>query len=1175
MAEKSFSPEDTDEGGALPNQKNASQTLNVGKYFLSVAEGGKQYSICLITDCCRRFDGNNIDVLKTHLNVAHNMNLYSTSSTCLDADIESTSMNLLTMVGDDEDPTEWQQEGPINAREEEQNLIDITDVSPIDLENLVDEPPIVDTTAKHKDVRDYFQVFIENNKPYAKCLVTNCQLTLSGNHSGNMFKHLKAAHKMNILPRKLSKMAQKQTRKYFRAISENGKMYSKCLIRGCNFRTVSALLKDFATHLGRVHNMKLFSMSIGRLNIADECLAEKPKEMQRNECDDIPSSSRSTESPFDDADEILVQANGTNASKDVRTFFRVFTENENIYSKCLVDECAVQLSGGSSQSMLKHLRRVHNMMNLQPRGRRRDFIKYPDRTNEADTTNVREFYEAYTENGKIYSKCLVSNCELRLSGNHLGNMMKHLRRAHKMSLLPGRRGKKCKNPAPNLITLDHITPASVNDDAVNRARGENVNAPSQSELGNKFRTLKPSYARKYFRTFMENREIYSECLVQECHERLVGNKSANMMIHIKTAHNEEHLKLRQVQPRKQHQTHGFFREFTENGIEYSECLICKRNLRGTHRGNLFKHLQRSHNIARATHRNDTKRVQTERDPNQTRQYFRTFTLNGRVYSECMAENCKSRLRGKHLGSLLLHLRRFHKKLFADGLQDDENVLVGEDETPNVENALETADSQMAHRKSPKQKARHLTRKYFRTYTDCGRVFSECLVENCNKRLRGNHLGNLAKHLFRRHNYDMNDLYEECPSYEETHAKPEPFHEDPIVDENVLTTPLLDKIIASSVNEEGNENEEFQNVEIVSENAERSRNVSEHLTGFQENSYATTSADSDALQEKQNQVDNNTIEKLKDVRDYFRTAVENGKVYSTCLVNDCELRLSGHHSHNMLKHLQRAHKMMDILPRKEQQTALKTIRKTKLKGRYLTRKYFRTIAENGKIFSECLFEKCKQRMSGHHLGNLSQHLERRHNMTNLYPSPADQSEITDPIPTEQIVESDEDSIKIDAFQDDEDHSSNNSQMADPNVRAISPSAGDDENENDDEDFQDDEIDTETSDARKYFETIKDSGKIFNKCLVENCDRVMSGNHLNNLKKHLTRVHKMVVLPPIPPVGAKTCRLCFKKNNHLLNIFNPNLNIAAIIRLHFGPSEVKCKENFRKFETICKSCLYFSF
>lgn len=1168
MAEKAFTSDDIGDGPS-------SQTMSVGKYFLSVTEGGKQYSICLITDCCRRFEGNNIDDLKTHLNVAHYMKLYSAPSTTVDDDMESTSSYLVTSIKDEEDPIGWLQEGSENAPEEEQSTSEIPAETLIDLQKVVsDEHAITETTAKHKDVRDYFHVFTENNKAHAKCLVANCQLTLSGNHSGNMFKHLKAAHKMDILPRKLSQIARKQTRKYFRTMSENGKMFSKCLIRGCNFRTVSALMKDFATHLGSAHNMKLFSMSIGRFPSADECLADKSNEMEQNEYDGIVSSSRATERALVDANIIPVQANATNTSNDVRNFFRVFTENGKIFSKCLVNECELQLSGNHSHNMLKHLRRAHKMIDLQPRGRRRDFIRFPDQTNETETTNVREFFEAMSENGKIYSKCLVTNCELRLSGNHLGNMMKHLRRAHKMSLMPGRRGKNGKKPPPNLITLDQITPASVSGSAVISAGEENAIMLPQTDIdvSSKFRTLKPSYARKYFRSFMENSKFYSECLVQDCNVRLDGNSSAIMMTHIKSAHNEGNLQLRPIPQKKKHHTHKFFRAFIENGIEYSECLICNRPLRGNHRGNLSKHLQRSHNIAMATHRNETSRIQSGRDPNQTRQYFRTFTLDGRIYSECLAGNCNSRLRGKHLGSLFLHLQRLHKNLFTDALQDVVNVSttalpdktvstsVSADESRNVESATETAEPQMTPRKKPKQKTRYITRKYFRTHTECGLVYSECLVENCGQRLRGKHLGNLAKHLIRRHNYDMINLYEECPDYD---ATLKPIHAEPIDGENELTTPLLSEIIATSVNGDDYENEESHNVENVFEKAERPKSVSESWSELQGDSYATNSGDGDARREDEEETQSDSIEKLKDVRDYFRINVKNGKVYSTCLVNGCELRLSGNHSNNMLEHLQRAHQMMDIMPRKLQQNTLDIVRPTKLKGRYLSRKYFRTIADDGQIYSECLIEHCKRRLRGQHLGNLSQHLQRRHNMRNLYPSSTD-------------YQSDEDSMEIDALQDDdEEHSSNNSQMADANVniRTISPSVGEEENQNEDGEFQGDEYISQTSNGRKYFETIKEGGKTFSKCLVENCNRLMTGNHLSNLKKHLLRAHNIVVVREEPPVHAKICRLCFKKHDRLLKIFHPKLNIAAIIRLHFAPTEVKSAESFPTYETISISCLHF--
>lgn len=1232
MSDKALASEDINDSGVIQNQRNAPSTVDVGKYFLSVDEGGKQYSICLVKDCCRRFEGDNIENLKTHLNVAHYMNLHSCLTTNIDPDADT-----LTLVADEVESTKFPDDGQDDSNsnsedeEEEEDANDVVaedetmpDVS--DGSSLPDNPNSrlltslhvreyfkifaknnkmlakclvnecehtmagnhvgnmwkhlnknhqifrqiitdtsipIDPNVKHKDVRDYFHIFTENNKDYSKCLVTGCHQTFSGDHSGNMYKHLKRTHKMDILPRKLSRMAQKQARNYFRQIPAYGRTYSKCLMKGCEYRIASAQLKDLAMHLGRVHDMKLFSMSIGRCAFAKEKLSDRrnpllPNEIHQNEFDESSSTSPSTSSLLtpQGGNEILFQANAPDTSKGVRDFFEIFTENDEVYAKCLVDECKVRMTGNHHHNLLKHLRRAHKMNHIQPRRRRPDVVKFPIQYECDDSPNRREYFETITENGKIFQKCLVADCGMRLSKIHSGNMMKHLQRVHNICLVPGKRLKSTTKRTPDLISLDNLVAPTVIEDDVK----EHTSAASlDSDEGNRFRISKPSYARTYFRTFYENLKVYSECLVQDCTTRLSGNNASAMLTHLKDSHNCENLQLRKIPPKQpKHPARSHFRMVDDGGKVLAECMLCKRLLNGDHSGNLNKHLARAHNMDYLIGGMKTKKIQTKRirrDPHETRKHFRTYTENGRIFSECLMENCNRRLRGKHLGSLALHLQRIHKKFCLVSKRKNltrsktETAAFQDNETHSFDQPISVLENyseldhlgNVAKRKETKKrklKSRSKTRMYFRTVNEKGFEYSYCLVENCNQRLKGSHLGNLAKHLVRRHN--ISDLYGEYPWNKNRSSS--------------LSTDLIDESMNSIEIDEFQDNENVKTTQlpekIVSSPMMSANEISNVERDGTENASETIDhPETEIKQIDDGSVTDHTMQNEKTAREFFRVITENEKVFAKCLVADCTMQLSGNRSHNMLMHLRRAHKMYDLPP----------MRSRKRTERYSARQHFRTYTENGQVFSDCLLKNCNQRMRGDHLGNLYKHLINRHKMKLNYEidscvGSTDGWRVDDEDTIENINESlNENPTEIDAFEDDDDdyvpeedlnQCSDSSDNHETSTKKEIPSK---ERRNAENAF-------ETDDARKYFETIRKGPKIFNKCLVNNCDRLMSGNHLNNLKKHLVRVHKISLVRVVRVAADKCCRLCFQKRERYLNIFQPKFNIAGLIRLHFPQHEV---------------------
>lgn len=117
-------------------------------------------------------------------------------------------------------------------------------------------------------------------------------------------------------------------------------------------------------------------------------------------------------------------------------------------------------------------------------------------------------------------------------------------------------------------------------------------------------------------------------------------------------------------------------------------------------------------------------------------------------------------------------------------------------------------------------------------------------------------------------------------------------------------------------------------------------------------------------------------------------------------------------------------------------------------------HFQVETEDGKEYSRCLVADCGRRLPGRQLGNLETHLKVAHKIKSLLSS----TTLATLKPTDSSVEY-------------------------PLKQYLS----------------------ESDDVRKYFETINVDGKLYMKCLLENCGRRISRNHLSNLKRHLKSYH----------------------------------------------------------------------
>lgn len=364
-------------------EQNLSESADVRKYFQLITDDGKQFSKCLIKNCMRRIAGNHLHNLKRHLKAVH--------------DAES---NPLTSDDDDDDK----------------------------MVNTTDSQSCSEGTAGSDyaaGVRQHYRCIIENGKLYSKCLIRGCKRRFAGNHLHNLRKHLKHGHNLKI-NLKLKENLSMGPQKFFQRLETDGKLFSKCLIKDCESRLDGDDGEHLESHLVMVHNIITYSASTVKSLSDDGQLADDLNVQSANE-DSIESDSVSALENATDKlttetfDESIVE-NTSLLCKDSRKYFQCITQNGKSYSRCLIRNCSRRIDGIKKEKLTRHLCIAHKM--------------------SSEITDARTFFKSDETDGKLYSVCLIQNCTRRIVGKHLNSMKQHLRGAHDMIIKPSCREMK-------------------------------------------------------------------------------------------------------------------------------------------------------------------------------------------------------------------------------------------------------------------------------------------------------------------------------------------------------------------------------------------------------------------------------------------------------------------------------------------------------------------------------------------------------------------------------------------------------------------------------------------------------------------------------------------------------------------------------------------------------------
>lgn len=358
-------------------EQNLSESADVRKYFQLITEDGKPYSKCLIKNCMRRIAGNHLNNLKRHLKNVHDA---ASSPWC----------------GDDDEKVE-DETGLCGS----EGAIESEDAA---------------------EVRQHFRIIIEDGKLYSKCLLRACRRRLVGNHLHNLKRHLNHGHniKVSLKPKGEALMGPE---KFFQRVEVDGELFSKCLIKDCDLQLAGDDRLTLDRHLANIHDIKSYPASAESLS-ADVQLADNSIVSPMNEKSVASDSSRKQENASDKLNSILVTEtfdesiveNTSLLCKDARRYFQCITENGKSYARCLIRNCSRRIDGISKEKLTRHLCIAHKM--------------------SSEITDARNFFKCEKTDGKLNSVCLIQNCSRRIVGNHLNNLKKHLRGAHDMIMRP-------------------------------------------------------------------------------------------------------------------------------------------------------------------------------------------------------------------------------------------------------------------------------------------------------------------------------------------------------------------------------------------------------------------------------------------------------------------------------------------------------------------------------------------------------------------------------------------------------------------------------------------------------------------------------------------------------------------------------------------------------------------
>lgn len=525
---------------------------NVHKYFQCVTVNGRLQSTCLIDGCGYRLAGNHGGNLKRHLNIGHSMNF--SIRKCLGigkyfqaVEIDGKSCIKCLLKGCREileNTLKSQARHMITAhrinvkKSSDRRFAGKNHSNPRATRRIKSTRPDGSTAVRQAkqstmvEEEDTFKTSTQQEDCGQVRKTTNSRPSLSTKSSSA------ADRPVNSQEPKVQPIviANSEVRKYFSRFDVNGKLYSKCVMDGCDYTMAGNHLSNLKRHLFRAHQRCQVGSRSGQEN-PNSSLAEAD---QNNVCSTNLSAEHKSADGTNKLNEnehseipLKVSENAIN----VRIYFENVTIDDKLYSRCLINGCKLLMSGSKWCNMKRHLINVHKI----------DFQSGRcQKSEEADP--VRKFFRKTIESGKVYSECMIKHCAYRLAGNHLSNLKRHLRNRHDMEF-PVETGvvdmTSTSQPSINSNPVGDAINDLPNDASVDLDGSEDCNAMESGNQATHSDTEQYSGppvnsdfthdVQKYFRRVVVGGKAYSACLWKGCNRRIAGDRFWDMKRHLTNA----------------------------------------------------------------------------------------------------------------------------------------------------------------------------------------------------------------------------------------------------------------------------------------------------------------------------------------------------------------------------------------------------------------------------------------------------------------------------------------------------------------------------------------------------------------------------------------------------------------------------------------------------------------
>lgn len=716
---------------------------------------------------------------------------------------------------------------------------------------------------------------------------------------------------------------------------------------------------------------------------------------------------------------------------------------------------------------------------------------------------VRRFFQRISKDGKVYSRCLVQDCNRMLAGAQKYNLERHLISVHSIELEETSQSlfalcRLCFTNKSKVIEVFGSTMDVANTirthfscDAVNESDPLPTNICSQcwNQLS-KFHNFYVA-ANEARSNYMANTLQFKDMTMCDVNGDSVGNLvdvvDRDIVVKVECHDEMDETFSNDVSfndPLAEHHENVNDCEKSQDAMKYG----CEADIDGALPA-IEESLQQETIMPRVP------KASTKTGEQKLRQYFKFVRKDCYHYTECLVKYCHWRIFGNARSRLMKHLRVAHHINM-----NCSHAMSSIYQTPKISPRTESMDAQKCSSDFNFEEPAYVSRRkelagcheHFQRVIKNGKIYSKCLIEQCDRILSGNQRFNLERHLKIKHR--MSKPFHSRKSTEGAMIENNAYFKVIRIGRRLFSQCLVAKCQRLLIGKRKFNLERHLKLRHKLDSFITTENVIETELEFPNMEIERRRSHSSKNSKKYSARDD-----LSNLR-VFRS---DGETRSEYLMADCDREfLDDSHIDGQL--LEERYTGQPLNAQSSLATASNDISQTSN-----ARKYFQFFQKDGKVFSKCLIPNCNRTLSGNQKANLERHLFRVHRNNGVASAdPMDETVLDDQDnksrPHGVYISYDSDSLSGSFFENVIKDGKHYYKCTIENCYRILPA----------EEYllrrhlnviHKTDASHEPS-AREYFERVTDNGQFYNKCLVNNCGRMLAGDQKFNLQRHLRLVHK---------------------------------------------------------------------